>query len=124
MNRFSALLVTTAIAGACSAVPPERKLIDDAAQALGGADRVRAVKTVLIQGTGTAPLVGQNRMPDDDLPIWKVSEYTRTIDLASDRTRVAQVREAQFQFAGDLVQRQTQGLDGDVAYNVGADGMT
>jgi glyoxylase-like metal-dependent hydrolase (beta-lactamase superfamily II) len=36
---------------------------------------------------------------------------------------VQQVREAQFLFAGDLVQRQTQGLDGDAAYTIGANGM-
>jgi len=121
MSRSSAFLMVAVLASACSTAPPERKIIDDAAQALGGADRVRSAKTVAIQGTGTAPLVGQNRMPDDDLPIWKVSEYTRAIDLANGRTRTTQVREAQFQFAGDLIQRQTQGLDGDVAYNVGAD---
>jgi len=123
MNRYSTLFMVTVVTAACSTAPPERKIIDDAAQALGGADRIRTAKAVVIQGTGTAPNVGQNRMPDDELPIWKVSEYTRAIDLASGRTRVVQVREAQFQFAGDLIQRQTQGLDGDVAYNVGADGM-
>jgi hypothetical protein len=122
MNRYCVFFVMTVVVAACSAAPPER-IIDDAAQALGGADRIRAAKAVVIQGTGTAPLVGQNRMPDDELPIWKVSEYTRATDLANGRTRMIQVREAQFQFAGDLIQRQTQGLDGDVAYNVGADGM-
>ena len=57
-------------------------------------------------------------MPYDELPVWKVTEYKRAIDLANGRTLVQQVREAQFLFAGDLVQRQTQGLDGNVAYNV------
>ena len=33
-----------------------------------------------------------------------------------------QLREAQFQFAGATVQRLTQGLDGDVAYNAAPDG--
>jgi hypothetical protein len=61
-------------------------------------------------------------MPDDDLPVWRVNEYERVTDLAGGRTRVRQVREAQFLFAGDLVQRQTQGLDGDVAYNVAPTG--
>ena len=123
MNRFGTLVIVTILVAACSTVPPERKVIDDAAQALGGADRIRAAKSVVIQGSGIAPNAGQNRMPDDELPVWKVSDYTRAIDLATSRTRVTQVREAQFQFAGDLIQRQTQGLDGDVAYNAGADGM-
>ena len=54
--------------------------------------------------------------------MWKVNEHSRTIDLANNRTRVRQLREAQFQFAGATVQRVTQGLDGDVAYNVAPDG--
>jgi len=54
--------------------------------------------------------------------VWKVNEYTRTIDLANVRMRAQQVREAQFLFAGELVQRQTQGIDGDAAYTVAANG--
>jgi hypothetical protein len=62
-------------------------------------------------------------MPDDELPVWKVTDHTRVIDLANGRTRIRQLREAQFMFAGDTVQRLTQGLDGDVAYNATPDGM-
>ena len=58
-------------------------------------------------------------MPDGELPVWKVTEFKRTIDLANGRTRMQQLRTAQFLFAGATVQRQNQGLDGDVAYNVG-----
>lgn len=122
MNRLLALIAVGLIA-ACASTPPEKQVIEDAAQALGGTGRLSALKAITLEGTGSAPNAGQNRMPDDELPVWKVSEYTRTTDLANGRTRVRQVREAQFLFAGDLVQRQTQGLDGDVAYNVGADGM-
>ena len=103
---------------------PERKAVDDAAAALGGADRIASLTAIEIVGTGAAPNAGQNRMPDDELPVWKVAEHTRTIDLANGRTRVRQLREAQFQFAGATVQRVTQGLDGDVAYNATPDGTT
>ena len=121
MSRWFAL-VAIVIASGCASVPPEKRTIADAAAAVGGAERLAALKSLSIEGTGTAPNAGQNRMPDDELPLWKVTEYTRTIDLANGRTRVQQVREAQFLFAGDLVQRQAQGLDGTVAFNVGADG--
>jgi len=114
--------VALVLVSACASPPPEKQVVTDAAQALGGADRLAALKTLTVEATGSAPNAGQNRMPDDELPVWKVNEYTRTIDLATGRTRVRQVREAQFLFAGDLVQRQTQGLDGNVAYNVAADG--
>src|SRR6188768_3548170 len=120
-GRFTFVLALALVSG-CASTPPQKQAIADAATALGGASRVSALTSLSIEGTGTAPNAGQNRMPDDDLPVWKVSQYTRTTDLANGRTRVQQVREAQFLFAGDLVQLQTQGLDGNVAYNVGADG--
>src|SRR5215510_14055650 len=122
MNRIVAFIITTVFIGACSSTPPERKIIDEAAAALGGADKIRALKTLMIDGSGTAPNAGQNRMPNDELPVWKVSEYSRTIDLANGRTRVRQRREAQFLFAGATTQQLTQGLDGDIAYNTAPDG--
>ncbi len=107
---------------ACAPATPEQQVIDEAAEALGGAGRIKGLKALTIQGTGSAPNAGQNRMPDDELPVWKVNEYTRSIDLENWRTRAQQVREAQFLFAGDLNQRQTQGLDVDTAYTVSANG--
>jgi len=121
------IVAITVIIAACASAPPERKIVDEAAAALGGADKIRALKTVMIEGSGSAPNAGQNRMPDDELPVWKVVEYTRAIDLGGvgltgGRTRVRQRREAQFLFAGATTQQQIQGLDGDVAYNVTPDG--
>ncbi len=122
MTSRCVLVLIALVATACSSAPPERRIVDDAAAALGGADRVRALTGLEITGSGPAPNAGQNRMPDDELPVWQVSEHTRSIDLANNRTRVRQRREAKFQFAGATVQRVTQGLDGDVAYNVAPDG--
>jgi len=127
MRRIAVCLVTICFVAACAPTPPERKIIDDAAAALGGADTIRALKTLTIEGSGTAPNAGQNRLPTDELPVWKVAEYTRAIDLGSisltgGRTRVRQRREAQFLFAGATTQQQMQGLDGDVAYNVTPEG--
>jgi len=121
MKTILAVMVAITLT-ACASPTPEQQVIDDAAEALGGASHIRSLKALTIQGTGTAPNAGQNRTPDDELPVWKVSEFTRTIDLAKSRMRAQQVREAQFLFAGDLVQRQTQGLDGDAAYTVAANG--
>ena len=121
MNRLllPLLLLVTA---SCAPPTPEQQVIDDAARALGGASNIKSLKALTIQGTGTAPNAGQNRTPDDELPVWKVNEYARTIDLANSRMRAQQVREAQFLFAGDLVQKQTQGIDGDAAYTVATNG--
>jgi hypothetical protein len=118
---MSPLVLTGVLIAACAPASSERRIVDDAAAAMGGADRIRSLAVLQIDGTGSAPNAGQNRMPDDELPVWKVSEYTRAIDLANGRTRVRQVREAQFLFAGATVQRVAQGLD-EVAYNIAADG--
>jgi hypothetical protein len=121
MKTLSVLLFVLATA-ACARPTVEQQVIDDAAEALGGASKIERLKTLSIHGTGSAPNMGQNRTPDDELPVWRVNEFTRTIDLANSRMRAQQVRQAQFLFAGDLVQRQTQGIDGDAAYTVSPNG--
>jgi hypothetical protein len=113
----STFLVVVAVTAACSGAPPERQLVEDAAAALGGSARIRALTSIAVEGEGDAPNVGQNRLPDSELPNWKVTAYRRVTDLANERTDMTQTREAQFQFAGALVQRQHQAQDGDVAVN-------
>jgi hypothetical protein len=122
MHRVISFVVATLFLAACGSTPAERRIVDEAAAALGGADRLRALKTITIEGSAIAPNAGQNRMPDDELPVWKVTEYSRAIDLVNSRTRVRQRREAQFLFAGATTQQQTQGLDGDLAYAMAPDG--
>ena len=110
-------LVVVLLVSACARTPSEKSVIEEAAAALGGAQRIRELQSFVFHATGTAPNAGQNRMPDDELPVWKIHEYVRLVDLAQFRSRVNQTREAQFLFAGDLVQQQTQGVSGDVAWN-------
>ena len=57
----------------CAQAPLERQAVDDAAAALGGKDRLLAAKTLTIEGGGPAPNVGQNMVPDGELPVWQVS---------------------------------------------------
>jgi hypothetical protein len=118
----SLLLILGAICCGCRKAPSERKLVDDAAQALGGRDRILAVKTLTIEGQGAETNLGQNVTPEGKLPVWKVTEFRQTIDPGAGRMRIRETRAAQFLFALATVQRQDQGLDGDVAYNVAADG--
>jgi len=101
---------------------PELKAVRSAADALGGKDKILAVKTLTIEGEGENPNLGQNVTPDAPLTVWKVTEFKRTIDLEKGRMRVEQVRTAQFPFALDTVVRQNMALDGDVAWNVSQDG--
>lgn len=107
--------------------PPERQLITRAADALGGRDRVMAVKTLQIVGYGELAYFngGGNITGDPAAPQkWqKVLEYTRTIDLEHWRTRVQQRLKFDFVFASTAGQlglnRTNETLDGDTAYNIG-----
>lgn len=101
---------------------PAAKLIRETARAMGGADHIQAIRTLTMEGEGSAPNLGQNVTPDGELPVWKVTGFKRTIDLPQSQMSTQQVRTAQFLFAGATVQRQNQGLDGDVAYNISPEG--
>jgi hypothetical protein len=108
---------------ACARSSPEMQVIRGAAEAIGGVTRIQSVKSLSVEGEGVASNLGQNRMPNDELPTWKVTEFKRTMDLENSRMRVKQVRTVQFLFAGASTQRLDQGVDGDVGYNVSEDGM-
>ena len=110
------------VASSCNRTPPGAQAIVDAADAMGGRQKVVSIKTLTIEGEGDAPNVGQNQTPEGELPNWKVTEFKRTIDLVNHRMRVQQLRTAQFLFANSNTQRQAQGLDGNVAYNIGENG--
>ena len=63
------------LAGACAPPTPESRLIDEAAEAMGGSGRVRAVRTLVLEGEGQQPNIGQNMSPDAELTVWKVTQY-------------------------------------------------
>ena len=106
---------------------PELQLVTRAADALGGRDRVMAVKTLQIVGYGELAYFngGGNITGDPAAPQkWqKVLDYTRTIDLEHWRTRVQQRLKMDFVFASTAGQlglnRTNETLDGDIAYNIG-----
>jgi glyoxylase-like metal-dependent hydrolase (beta-lactamase superfamily II) len=105
----------------CSAAP-EQAIVNDAANALGGAQRVQAVKTLVIEGTGENTNLGQSLTPDT-LNVFNVTQAKKSIDFANNRWRLEQTRLATFGPPNPQPQVQTQGVDGDVAYNLAANGM-
>ncbi|HTG52998.1 MAG TPA: hypothetical protein VMA33_09085, partial [Candidatus Tectomicrobia bacterium] len=105
----------------CTSTPPEKAVINDAATALGGADKIQAVNTLTISGSGENLNLGQNSSPDAPEPILKVSEYKRSIDFARNRSRLEQVRSATV--GNTAPAKQILCLDGDAAFNVNAAGM-
>jgi glyoxylase-like metal-dependent hydrolase (beta-lactamase superfamily II) len=94
-----------------------RQVIFDAAEALGGRDRVLAVRNITIEGFGSNPNLGQQMRPESELLLWMVPDFVRTIDLEHDRMLLSFTRRPAFPAVFDN-QRTRQGLDGDVAYNV------
>ncbi len=69
------------------------------AEAMDGKGRILAVKTLVIEGEGPAPNLGQIVTPDSELPVWQVTEFKRKIDLANGGMRTQQLLAAQFLFA-------------------------
>src|SRR3954451_22531129 len=118
-------MLTTGVAGQGTA--PERQLVTRAADALRGRERLLAAKTLRIVGYGELAYFngGGNITGDPAAPQkWqKVLEYTSTIDLEHARTRVEQRLKMDFVFASAIGQlglnRTSETLDGDVAYNIG-----
>jgi len=118
-RSISIILATAAMAFGQSA---GMKAINGAAEALGGKNKILAVKTLQIEGSGVAPNIGQNPHPEGPLPTWWIPEFNRSIDLANGRARTEQHRIGMFPFALPTDQRQNQGLDGDVAFNINGEG--
>ena len=116
MKKMIWAFLTVSLAGAL-AQTPEMQVVNSAATALGGKDRIQAVKSLTIEGAGTSPNIGQNPTPDAPLEVWKVTEFKRSIDLANGRMRVQQHRVAQFAFALATDVHQDTSVDGDVAWN-------
>lgn len=124
---FTALLSGAwLVQGVVEAQAPEQQIVDDAAQALGGRDRILAVRTLLVEGQGKDFSFGQGARPDEmgsESDPWKVTGYRRAYDLAAGRSRFEQTRVSLDAFyAGPDPAKSVQGLDGMVAYDVGETG--
>src|SRR5262245_38204626 len=123
MKRLSALVVLMLSAAACSSGPPEQQIVHDAARALGGRDRIIAVRTLVIEGEGTNGNLGQDMTPEATGQRFNVTEYKRAIDLTVGQSRTEQTRTPNFAyFQGPQPQKQVFGVAGDIAYNIGASG--
>jgi glyoxylase-like metal-dependent hydrolase (beta-lactamase superfamily II) len=105
-------------------VSPERQLVMDAADAMGGIERLQAVRTLRLRGYGhEAYQDGGSKIttePTAPEKMTNLTAYERVIDLANDRTRVRARAYRQFVFAAEAMMRGLaidQALDGDIAYD-------
>ena len=110
---------------------PAMKVIVAAFEALGGRERILAIKTIRIDGYGQVAYQqgGGNITASPDAPQkWtNINGSHRVIDLEHGRMRLQQRQFQDFVFAYErnMTGRgpaQTQTLDGDIAFNVGGDG--
>jgi glyoxylase-like metal-dependent hydrolase (beta-lactamase superfamily II) len=124
MARHCWLVFTAAVVCGCSQpLSPEQRIVEDAADALGGRARVAAVRTLTLEGDGTNGNLGQDMTPEATGQTFTVTDYRRLVDVAGRRVRTEQTRTPTFMhFQGPAPQRQVTGLDGDVAYAIGANG--
>jgi glyoxylase-like metal-dependent hydrolase (beta-lactamase superfamily II) len=116
-------LVAAACAAACAQPTPEQQIINDAASALGGRDKILAVKTLVLEGEGTNGNLGQDMTMDATGQQFQLSGYKRSVDVAGNKARTEQTRTPNFPyFQGQQPQKQVFGVDGDVAYAIAPNG--
>jgi glyoxylase-like metal-dependent hydrolase (beta-lactamase superfamily II) len=108
---------------ACTQLPPEQQTVQDAAEAMGGRDKILAVKSLVLEGEGANGNPGQDLTPEATSQTFTLTAYRRAIDVAGNRARTEQTRTPTFTyFQGPAPQKQVQGIDKTVAYNVAANG--
>lgn len=114
----SLIALTLAVPAALAAQSPA---LDAAATALGGKDRLLAVRTLVLEGTGTQLNFGQNLTPTAETQ-FEVTAWRRAFDYANRRWFMDLTRVPRFTTGNMNPQRQRSGLDGapnGVAYNIG-----
>jgi glyoxylase-like metal-dependent hydrolase (beta-lactamase superfamily II) len=87
MNRLSTLLTFAALwLSACSMSPTPKSLAADAVAAMGGAEKLKAIQTVVMKGgTGTRLRLGQTVHVSDPETPGQLSDVVETLDLAGGR---------------------------------------
>lgn len=117
-------LAVLAVSAACGpGVPQEQQFVLDAATALGGRDRLLAVKTIVLEGGGTNGNLGQDLTPEATTQTFTVTGYRRAVSFTANAARTEMTRTPNFPyFQGQAAQKLVSGVDGDIAYNVSANG--
>jgi glyoxylase-like metal-dependent hydrolase (beta-lactamase superfamily II) len=133
LERFigALLIALVCTAGAVHAQPASdsRQVVTRAAEALGGAQRIQALRTMRLRGYGHdqyqdgGSLITTEPTAPEKMTI--ITAYERVIDLANNRTRVRAKQSRAFVFAAQAMMEGRpvdQALDGDVAFDVAASG--
>jgi glyoxylase-like metal-dependent hydrolase (beta-lactamase superfamily II) len=100
-----------------AALAAQSPALDAAVAAMGGKDRILAVRTLVLEGTGTQLNFGQNLTPTAETQ-FEMTAYRAAFDYANRRHLVDITREPRFVTGNTAAQRIRLGLDGDVAYGI------
>ena len=119
--HFIALAAMALSAAASSLAAQEISALDAVARAMGGKDRVLAVRTLIVEGHGELLFFGQTHTPDAKTAI-TVTAFQRAYDFANHRWALEQTRESRYLTPVPPPLRVRIGLDGEVGYSVVGDG--
>jgi glyoxylase-like metal-dependent hydrolase (beta-lactamase superfamily II) len=116
----------SAIAGlalflAAGSLGAQSPALDAAAAAMGGRDRLLAVRTLVLEGTGWNLNYGQNHTPNADTR-FEVTAFRWSTDFPNRRHLIDLTREPRFTTGNTTPQRQRFGVDGAVGYGILANG--
>jgi hypothetical protein len=103
------------------ALATAREQIVRAAEALGGAQKILALRSFSYEGMGWNANLMQQMRPEAPLLLWMLPSYTRIIDLENQRAVTAFVRRPAFPAVFDNRASDTR-LDGDLAWAMVTDG--
>jgi hypothetical protein len=123
-------MLCAAVSASAQGTAPAIRVLDNAVEALGGKQKILAIKTLKIERYGQAAYQNGggdiSSSPDAPQKWVNIPEYEKIVDLENRRMRVRQRQHSHFVFAsaaGYLGRNVAiAGIDGDIAYNVGADG--
>ena len=119
--RLIRILAGVAVTASTLSAQAGTPALDAALQAMGGRERVLAMRTLVLEGAGTNLNFGQNVTPYAASQ-FQVTAFRRSFDFANRRWFLDQTRVPAFTTGNMNPQRQRQGLDGapnGIAYNVG-----
>jgi glyoxylase-like metal-dependent hydrolase (beta-lactamase superfamily II) len=125
----AAVCLSTAIQVQAQPAGDAREVVTRAATALGGAERIRAIRTLRFRGYGHdayqdgGSLISTEPTAPEKMTI--ITAYERVIDLVNSRTRVRAKQSRAFVFAARAMMEGRpidQGLDGNVAFDTAPSG--
>jgi glyoxylase-like metal-dependent hydrolase (beta-lactamase superfamily II) len=130
MKHVLALMLFVATTAGHAQTSPERQLIIASAEALGGIEGIQKIGVITMEGIGMSNGLGQARTPQGDslenplepTAVWSVTQFKRTIDVPNGRARQQWRRTPAFA-SPQPDGSQNVGLDGNIAFTIGADGQ-